>query len=137
MAMTEFIVRMENRPGQLASLTEAMAAVGVSIKALTAYGHDGDGIVRIIVDDAITARRVLNEAALSHEENTVLTAHVPHRPGELARLTRALADSGINIDALYVLHADSDGIEFAISVDQPDTALPHLEVTGGVLAPKN
>ena len=131
--MTEFVVQMENRPGRLASLTEALAAFGVNIEALAAYGTDGDGTVRLIVDDAATARRVLTEAALQHDENMVLTAELPHRPGELARLTRSIADAGINIDAIYVLKASSEGVEFAISLDQPKSALPELEVTGGVL----
>jgi len=131
--MTEFVVAMENQPGRLASLTEALAAFGVNIEALTAYGHNADGTVRLIVDDAATTRRVLQEAALQNVENTVLTAVLPHRPGELARLTRSVADAGINIDAIYVLRSNSDGIEFAISVDQPESALPHLEVTGGTL----
>ena len=49
--MTEFVVQMENRPGRLASLTEALAAFGVNIEALAAYGHDGEGTVRLIVDE--------------------------------------------------------------------------------------
>lgn len=131
--MTEFVVRMENRPGRLAALTEALAAFGVNIEALAAYGTDGDGTVRLIVDDAATTRRVLEEAALGHEENTVLTTELPHRPGELARLTRSIADAGVNIDAIYVLRASSEGVEFAISLDQPESVLPDLRVTGGVL----
>ncbi|MEA1903306.1 MAG: hypothetical protein U9N56_07255 [Actinomycetota bacterium] len=131
--MTEFIINMEHRPGQLASLTESLADVGVNIEALAAYGHDSNGVVRFIADDAITVRRVLQEAALHFDERRALTSHMPRRPGELARLTRSLADSGVNIEALYVLHADADGIEFAIVVDQPETALPHLDVTGGAL----
>lgn len=131
--MIEFVVKMENRPGRLASLTEALAAFGVNIEALAAYGHDGDGTTRIITSDAATTRRVLEEADLRSEEHTVLVVQLPHRPGELARVTRLLADAGVNIDALYVLRANSDGIELAISVDQPETALPHLEVTGGAL----
>jgi hypothetical protein len=130
--MTEFVVQMENRPGRLAALTEALAASGVNIEALAAYGHDGEGTVRLIVDDAASTRRVLEEAALNHEEHTVLSAHLPHRPGELARLTRALADAGVNIDALYVLRSNAEGVELAISVDQPESALPHLPITGGV-----
>ncbi len=51
----------------------------------------------------------------------------------LSGLTRSLADAGVNIDAIYVLRANADGIEFALSVDQPETALPHLEVRGGSL----
>ena len=131
--MTEFIVQMENRPGRLASLTEALATFGVNIEALAAYGTDGEGTVRLIVDDAATTRRVLDEAALAHEENTVLTAQLPHRPGELARLTRAIAEAGVNIDAIYVLRSTSDGLEFAVSVDQPEAALRDWKTTGGVL----
>ena len=37
------------------------------------------------------------------------------------------------IDAIYVLRSNSNGVEFALSVDQPETALPHLQVTGGTL----
>ncbi len=130
--MTEFVVRMENRPGRLASLAEALAAFGVNVEALAAYGYDGDSSVRLIVDDAPTTRRVLDEADLHFEENTVLTVLLPHKPGELASMTRLLADAGVNIEALYVLRSNADGIELALAVDQPDTALPHLEVTGGI-----
>lgn len=132
--MTEFIVNMENQPGRLASLTEALAAFDVNIEALTAYGHNGEGTVRLITSDAPTTRRVLHEADLHFDEHTVLTVQLPHRPGELARLTRSLADAKVNIDALYVLRANSDGIELAISVDQPMSALPDLDVVGGALA---
>ena len=131
--MTEFIVSMENEPGRLASLTEALAAFGVNIEALAAYGHDGDGTVRLITNDSATTKRVLEEAGLRHVQHTVLTTTLPHRPGEMARLTRALADAGVNIEAVYVLRANSEGIELALAVDQPETALPHLEVLGGAL----
>lgn len=130
--MTEFVVQMENIPGRLASLAEALAASGVNIEALAAYGLNGESSVRFMVDDALTTRRVLGEADLRFEENTVLSVHLPHRPGELANMTRRLANAGVNIEAIYVLRADSDGIEFALSVDQPETALPHLKVTGGM-----
>ena len=132
--MREFVVAMENQPGRLAALTEALAAFNVNIEALAAHGHDGDATVRLITDDEATTRRVLDEAALRHFENTVLTTRLPHRPGELARLTRALADAGVNIEAVYVLASGRDGIEFALAVDQPESAVPHLEVVGGVLS---
>ncbi len=128
--MTEFVVAMENRPGRLAALTQALADAGVNIEALTAYGYDGDASVRLIVSDSSATARVLDEAGLHYNERTVLTAHLPHRPGELARLTRSLADANVNIDALYVLKTSADGIELAISVDQPASAMPHLEVLG-------
>jgi hypothetical protein len=128
--MTEFVVFMDNRPGMLASLTETLAAAGVNIEALAALGYDGEGIVRMVVDDATAARRTLRESGLAAEERTVLTTFLRHQPGELARVTRRLADSGINIEALYVLRSTADGLELALAVDQPETALPHLPVRG-------
>jgi S1-C subfamily serine protease len=39
----------------------------------------------------------------------------------------------VNIDAIYVLRSNAEGIEFAISIDQADEAVPELPITGGVL----
>jgi len=129
--MTEFVVQMDNRPGMLASLTEALAEAGVNIEALAAFGFDGEGIIRLVVDDAALARRTLRDSGLAAVENTVLTTYLPHAPGQLAQIARRLADSGVNIDAVYVINSSADGIELAIAVDQPETALPHLPVRGG------
>jgi hypothetical protein len=130
--MTEFIVNVENRPGRLAAITELLGSAGVNIEALAAYGYDGEGVLRLIVDDAATTRRVLREAGLSVEEHTVLTAFMPHEPGALAAVTRRLADADLNIDALYVLSTSSEGIEVAIAVDGSVSAVPDLPVTGSL-----
>jgi hypothetical protein len=130
--MTEFVVRMDNRPGRLAALTEALAESGVNIEALAAFGINGDGMIRLIVDDAAAARRTFQEAGLAAEEHQVLTAFLPHSPGQLATVARSLADSDINIDAVYVLNSSADGIELAVVVDQPLSAMPHMPVRGAL-----
>ena len=130
--MTEFIVHVENRPGRLATITELLGSAGVNIEALAAYGYDGEGVLRLIVDDARTTRRVLADAGLRVEESTVLTAFLPHEPGSLASVTRRLADSDVNILALYVLSTSQEGIEVAIAVDGSTATLPDLPVTGSL-----
>lgn len=130
--MTEFIVQVENRPGMLASITELLGSEGVNIEALAAYGYDGQGVLRLIVDDAPVTRRVLSGAGFRVEERTVLTAMLAHEPGALAHVTRRLADAQINIDALYVLSTSADGIEVAISIDGDLSAVPELPVTGSI-----
>jgi hypothetical protein len=131
-SMTEFVVRMDNRPGRLAALTEVLAAAGVNIEALAAFGYDGEGIVRLIVDQPEAARRTLRDAGLVSEEHSVLTTFLSHTPGQLAGVARKLADSGVNIDAVYVLNSGADGIELALVVDEPESALPYLPVRGGI-----
>jgi hypothetical protein len=44
--MTEFTVRLANRPGMLATLTEQLASAGINIEALAAFGVDEMGVVR-------------------------------------------------------------------------------------------
>lgn len=130
--MTEFIVHVENRPGRLAAITEMLGTAGVNIEALAAYGTDGRGVLRLIVDDADAARRALQDTGLRVEEHSVLTAFMPNEPGALASVTRRLADAEVNIDALYVLSTSSDGIEVAIAVDGSLSAVPDLPVTGSI-----
>ncbi|MEX2278980.1 MAG: ACT domain-containing protein [Acidimicrobiia bacterium] len=132
--MTEFVVRLDNRPGSLARLTELLAGSGVNIDALAAWGHNGDGVVRLIVDEPEACARVLDDAGLAFEERTVLSALLANRPGELARVTRALADAAINIEAIFVLGAHGDGLELAIAVDDPEAALPLLPIAGSLRA---
>ncbi len=130
--MTELIVNVENRPGRLATITEILGEAGVNIEALAAYGQDGEGVLRLIVDDARAARRVLTETGLRVSEHTVLTAQLPNEPGALAALTRRLADADVNIEALYVLATSPDGIEVAMALDGDLSAVPGLPVHGAI-----
>ncbi len=120
--MTEFTIQLANRPGQLAGLAKMMADAGVNIEALAAFGIEDLGVVRMLVDDPSAAREVLDEGGLVAQEREVITTVISHEPGTLAQLTQSLADAEVNIDGLYFLHANSDSIELALAVDDPNTA---------------
>lgn len=120
--MTEFSIRMANRPGMLARLAEVLADAGVNIEALAAFGFDEEGLVHLVVDNALNARRAIREAGLAATEREVLTTTLDNQPGSLAAMARQLANSGVNIEALYLLNTTSDGLEFAIAVDEFDLA---------------
>ena len=124
--MKEFSVRLANRPGMLAALAETLARAEVNIDALAAFGFDDEGIVRLILEDADRARRALAEAGLAVTEREVLTTVLEDRPGSLARMTRQLANAGVNIDAVYLLRTNSLGMEFAVAVSDPDLARDSL-----------
>lgn len=124
--MTEFTVHLANRPGMLATLTEQISSSGVNIEALAAFGIGEIGVVRLMVDDAVTTRSVLRRAGMAFEERIVAVTTLPHRPGALAAMARNLADAGINIDAVYLLRCSAEGMEFAIGVDDPGRAAERL-----------
>ncbi len=117
--MTEFTLRLANRPGSLARLAEAMGDAGVNIEALAGFGLDGESVINLIVDDHHTARAVLRRLDIRFEEHEVMTTILPHRPGALGEMARSLADSGVNIDAVYLLRSSAEGLEFAFRIDDP------------------
>lgn len=118
--MTEFTVRLANRPGMLAALAERLAAAGIRIEAVAAFGLGSEGVVHLVVDDAAAARNVLRSVSAPFEERPVIVTTLSHEPDALATMTARLAASGVNIEALYLLRSSPDGREFAVAVDRPD-----------------
>ena len=113
---------LANRPGQLATLTRQLSDAGVNIEALAAFSEGEMGVVRLMADDDEATRRVLANAGLSYDEHRVVATIVPNRPGALAGLTESLAETGVNIDAMYLLHTNGDSMQFAIAVNDPEAA---------------
>ncbi len=120
--MTEFSVRLANRPGQLATLARLFADAGITIEALAAVADGGQSHIRIVVERAAKARRLLMNAAIDFDERDVLDTFVPRGGGGLAALSESLAQAGINVDSLYLLHTNAEGTHLAITVSDPDGA---------------
>ena len=123
--MTEFTVHMANRPGQLAALADRLAEAGIHVEALAAFSLGDDSMVRLMANDVDTTRRVLADAGVRFEEQPVIETVIKASPDALATMTRRLADSGVNIEAMYLLHANGDSLHFALAVDDHDSAI-HL-----------
>jgi hypothetical protein len=128
--MQELVVRVANRPGMLASISETIAEAGVNIEALAAFGFDDEGMVRLLVDNAAAARRALRKANIHFDEREILTTVLPHEPGSLAGMAHQLAKSAINIEAIYALGADPAGIHVALAVSDRDAAAAALGLDG-------
>ena len=121
--MTEFTVHMVNRPGQLAALADRLSEAGIHIEALAAFSLGDESMVRLMANDVDTTRRVLTEAGVRFEEQRVVETVIKDSPDALAAMTRRLADSGVNIEAMYLLHANGDSLHFALAVDDRESAI--------------
>ena len=78
-------------------------------------------------DDADAARRVLTGAGVVFEERPILDTFLPNEPGALAAVAKRLADAGVNIDSIYLLHSNAEGLHFAMTVDDPELAKAELD----------
>ena len=99
--MTQLSVHMENRPGALAELTEALVDSGVNVMAISFPDTGEFGTVRVLTDDVDEARAVLQDGGFAHAAVDVLAVHLPHRPGALAKTARLLADGHVVIRYAY------------------------------------
>lgn len=104
--LKELRVSMENKPGALAKLADALAKASVNIEAISAATSGGSGDIRILVEDAAAARKALEGAGIKVAgEREMLIVDLEDRPGSLAATAKKLADQQVNIDAIYVVGA--------------------------------
>ena len=84
--MSAFTVEFENRSGELARLSEAMAARGVNIVVCGA-AHGDTGTVAFIADDEMGARAALEGADIENDERPALTIRMENVAGPVRRLS--------------------------------------------------
>jgi hypothetical protein len=97
----EFSLSMQDQPGALGRVCQALADRGVNILAFQSMPFEGRSLVRFVVDNPTTAKSVLDTQKLPYKETEVAQAKFPHRPGELASAASRLGEADINIDHAY------------------------------------
>jgi hypothetical protein len=99
---TEFTVALEDRPGTLADLSEALAKNAVNITAIHATPCPEEWCVQFITNNADATMLALKDGGFDYKAQEVLLVTLANEPGTLARLSRALGNAGININSLYI-----------------------------------
>jgi hypothetical protein len=104
--MKDLTIDLENQPGALAAMGAALGSAGVSIEGGGAFVVSGRGVAHFLFEDGTAARRALEAAGITVvEEREVLVQRLNQdEPGQLGKITRRMADAGINIEVLYSDH---------------------------------
>src|SRR4051812_7872438 len=121
---TDLVIDIDNTPGALAKVTQAISDAGVNIAAATCLGPGERAELHVLVKHAEAARHSL---AISHlavtREREVVVVDIEDHPGVLADLTRKIATAGVDLDLVYVATrnrvvfgaADVDGLRAALN----------------------
>ena len=113
--MKEVIVVTSNDVGSLATVAETLGSVGVNIEAISAYGLDRKAVFRIITNDVATTIKALSKLpGIEIKESDAIIYRMINRPGELGKITRKLANRGVNLESLYIVSRKQDFTEVAI-----------------------
>ena len=127
--MNAFLVELENKPGELARVTEAIAAKGVNIEAFSGSTCDTSGTIAIVTNDDAGTREALGEVGCTFRESKVTKASIGERPGSLAAAARRLADAGVNIEAAFPIGMDDGGVKIAFVTNNAAKAKEALATT--------
>jgi hypothetical protein len=98
---TQLAVFLENRPGALARVCEALAKAGINIHALTVSDTVDHSVIRMIVSDPTKALMLMGERGVLAFENDVLCIEATNERGVLGKIADALSRAEVNIEYAY------------------------------------
>ncbi|HXU75899.1 MAG TPA: ACT domain-containing protein [Methylomirabilota bacterium] len=97
----QLAIFLDNRPGTLARVADALAGAKINIYAVTTSDTVDHSVIRMVVSDYRKAMHMFEEHGTLVVEDDVLLIDGSNKPGELARLAHKLADAKVNIEYCY------------------------------------
>jgi len=97
----QLAIFLDNRPGMLARLADALAEAEINIYAITTSDTVDHSVIRLVVSDYRKAIHVFEERGTLVVEDDVLLIDGSNKPGQLASIAHKLADAKINIEYCY------------------------------------
>ncbi|MCX6695460.1 MAG: acetolactate synthase, partial [Candidatus Altiarchaeota archaeon] len=98
-------VFLENNPGSLYRVVDALAKSDVDIRALSISENSDFALFRFIVNDPEGAVRVLADSGIAAVSQDVIAVEVDDKPGGLALIAGILSKNNVNIEYIYPLIA--------------------------------
>jgi hypothetical protein len=99
---TQLALFLDNRPGMLARVCDALAEAGINIYALTTSDTVDHTVIRMLVSDTRRALLLIEEHGALVVETDVLLIEGDNKPGSLADISHRLAKARINIEYCYM-----------------------------------
>jgi hypothetical protein len=119
----QFVVQLENKPGELAHLARALEARGINIRHIGAVGAGDLGAAFITTSDDDATREVLHGLGHSYVEGAPLLIEVDDRPGGIADAADRLAAAGVNLCGTLMVGHKPGKVDMIFCVD--DEARAH------------
>ncbi len=109
MKLKQICISIENSPGRLLEIANALGDEGINLKALNLVDTGDLGQLRLLVSDVQTARRILMKKQLPAHVNEVVAAEIDDIPGSLAKILKLILESKVNVIYMYAFSGLSSG----------------------------
>ena len=131
MRVKQISVFIENKPGRMVEVLEALERAQINIRALSISESGEFGIVRMILPHAENSQESLRQAGFTTRIDTILNYSMPDEPGGLLKyVVRPLAEAGINLKYFYAYTDPATGQAMVIikpdALDKAEECLKEL-----------
>jgi hypothetical protein len=131
MKLKQIVISIENSPGRLLEVADALGKMGINLRALNLVDTGAFGQLRLLVSDVVRARQILMEMHISAFVNEVVAAEIDDTPGSLANLLRPLRDANINVIYMYAfIGSTTDKAIMVFRFSDNDLAIEVLKKSG-------
>lgn len=113
----QFVVQLDNRPGELAHLARALGTRGVNITHISCAGTGTIACAFMTTTEDEQTRDVLRGLGHDFVEGATVVVDVLDQPGGLAEVAERLATAGVNIHGTLCIGRRAGVIEMAFAVD--------------------
>lgn len=132
--LKQIVVSIENAPGRLHEVTEALGNSGINLRALNLVDTGAFGQLRLLVSNVAAARKILMEMQIPAYVNEVIAAEIEDKPGSLAALLRPLTRAGVTVIFMYAFITFTKGKAVMIfRFSDNDKAIKVLQTHGAKL----
>ncbi|MGD8739999.1 MAG: amino acid-binding protein [Desulfobacterales bacterium] len=132
--LKQIVVSIENAPGRLHEVTEALGNAEINLRALNLVDTGAFGQLRLLVSDVVTARKILMEMQIPAYVNEVVAAEIKDKPGSLAELLKPLTKAGVTVIFMYAFITFAKGNAIMIfRFSDNDKAIDVLKSNGTYL----
>ncbi|MGE5445158.1 MAG: hypothetical protein ACM3SR_11250 [Ignavibacteriales bacterium] len=97
----QLIFTMPNKAGLLSEVSAALAVAKLNINSICGYEMENKGYFMLTTDSNARARKALDKLGVEAKEEDVVAVEMPNKAGELQKVSKKIADAGINISYAY------------------------------------
>ena len=99
--ITQLSIFLENKMGKLYHVLDLLAQNDINIRALFLADTTEFGILRLVVQDPIKAKEILESNDYIVKNTPIIGAELDDTPGGLSSILKILKDEGIDLEYLY------------------------------------
>jgi hypothetical protein len=123
----QITIVVDDHPGVVADLSEALASRGINIESIDAEGADPHGVIHLTVDRYDEALVALRDAGFQAVSEDALVIRLRDEPGALARVAARFRDARLNIRSMRILRRDREFVLVTLVTSDNQQAREQLQ----------